>query len=90
MNDYFLRFNSEEEAQLILEPFLEYGSVDYIGAISKPTGIIEPRLTEMGLLFDNEQITVPGYHVNFRSIRGEIPEFDAYKVTPNTPARTWL
>lgn len=90
MNDYFLRFTSEDEARTIVEKYRDYGSIDYVGTITKPTGQLKTKITPMGPIQYYDEISLPGYHVNFRSIQGEIPEFDAYAVNPITPARVWL
>jgi hypothetical protein len=90
MTDYYLKFASEKEAKAIVEKYREYGSIDYIGTITKPTGELKTRITLMGEMQFYEEIALPGYHVNVRSIRGEIPELEPYALNPSTPSRTWL
>jgi hypothetical protein len=81
MSDYFLKFNSEDEAVTLLTDF--QGSTDVIGVISKPTTEITEEGPVMALL--------PGWHVN---IRGELTEEQLitllpFSIEPKQPIRVW-
>jgi len=62
----------------------KYAAVDVIGLIYKPTG----------KMFTNEDGEFPemapveGWHVNVRHT-AEMPELQAWAVTPKTPSRVW-
>jgi hypothetical protein len=96
--DYFLRFDTEAEANAalydeqtnvqgdIVETVLvpKYAAVDIIGTIFKPTG--KTLKTPEGPV--PEMKAVPGWHVNVRHTE-TAPELDAYKVEVKTPSRMW-
>ena len=99
--DYFLRFDTEAEANAalfteqtnvqddVVETVLvpKYAAVDVIGTIYKPTGNVLPAEDESGEAVD-EMAPIDGWHVNVRHTE-EAPELDAYKVEVKTPARMW-
>ncbi len=96
--DFFLRFDTEAEANEVLfteqtqvqddvvETVLvpKYAAVDVVGVIYKPTG--NTLMTEEGEVF--EHAPIEGWHVNVRHT-DEAPELDAYKVEVKTPSRAW-
>jgi hypothetical protein len=61
-----------------------YAAIDVIGTIYKPTGKMiktnEGNMPAMAL--------VEGWHVNVRHT-SEMPELNAWAVTPKTPNRVW-
>ena len=76
--DLHLKFTDEAEATQVLEGYT--GSVDVIGVIYKPTGVMLEEDTP-------EMKPVSGWHVN---TRGEMPEaLKAYAVEVNSPVRVW-
>jgi hypothetical protein len=99
--DYFLRFDTEAEANAalfteqtnvqgdVVETVLvpKYAAVDVIGTIYKPTGNVLPAEDESGEAVD-EMAPIDGWHVNVRHT-AEAPELDAYKVEVKTPSRMW-
>jgi len=99
--DYFLRFDTEAEANAALfteqtnvqDDVVEtikvprYAAVDIVGTIYKPTGNVLPAEDESGEAVD-EMAPIDGWHVNVRHTE-EAPELDAYKVEVKTPARMW-
>ncbi len=96
--DYFLRFDTEAEANAalfteqtnvqddVVETVLvpKYAAVDVIGTIYKPTG--EMIQTDEGEV--PEMAPLDGWHVNVRHT-AEAPELDAYKAAPKSPVRGW-
>lgn len=96
--DLNLKFKDEAEADAVLfdeqthvqDEVVEtykvpkYVAVDVIGTIYKPTG----------KMFTNEDGDAPeiapieGWHVNVRHT-AEMPELQAWAVTPKTPSRRW-
>ena len=96
--DYFLRFDTEAEANAalydeqtnvqgdIVETVLvpKYAAVDVVGQIYKATG--KTLKTPEGPV--PEMKAVPGWHVNVRHTE-TAPELDAYKVEVKTPSRMW-
>jgi len=100
--DYFLKFDTEAEANAVLFDFNEivdrdeqlltiktprYAAVDVVGVIYKPTGKMLPAEDGSGDAVD-EMAPLEGWHVNVRHT-AEAPELDAYKVEVKTPARMW-
>ena len=82
--DLHLKFKDEAEANTVLFNGQVYAAVDVIGLIYKPTG----------KMFTNEDGEFPemapveGWHVNVRHT-AEMPELQAWAVTPKTPSRVW-
>lgn len=76
--DYYLKFNSEEQANnlLITDEVFNYKNVDVIGTIYLPNG--------------EEFIPTEGWHVNVRLVDGEDGSaLEPFKVAVTTPYRTW-
>jgi hypothetical protein len=92
--DYFLRFDTEAEADAVLFDMVHdgegytkqprYAAIDVIGTIYEPTG--EMLTTDEGKV--PEMAPIPGWHVNVRHTR-EAPELEQYRVHPATPQRMW-
>jgi hypothetical protein len=96
--DFFLRFDSEAEANAVLfteqtnvqddvvETVLvpKYAAVDVVGTIYKPTG--KMLTTDEGEV--PEMAPLDGWHVNVRHT-AETPELEAFRVFPATPSRMW-
>jgi len=96
--DYFLRFDTEAEANAalfteqtnvqddVVETVLvpKYAAVDVVGVIYAPTGVM--LTTDEGEV--PEMAPIDGWHVNVRHT-DEASELDAYKVEVKTPARMW-
>jgi hypothetical protein len=79
--DLHLRFANEEEANQVLEGYS--GSVDVIGVIYKPTGVMLE--TDEGEV--PEMAPVSGWHVN---VRGPLePSLEAFAVQVDSPVRVW-
>ena len=61
-----------------------FANIDVIGTIYRPTGAVET--------VDGMEVPVmaalDGFHVNIRH-SAEVPELDAYAVTPTNPRRVW-
>jgi hypothetical protein len=82
--DLHLKFKDAAEANAVLFNEQVYTAVDVIGTIYKPTG----------KMFTNEEGDAPeiapieGWHVNVRHT-AEMPELQAWAVTPKTPSRRW-
>jgi hypothetical protein len=82
--DLHLKFKDAAEANAVLFNGQVYTAVDVIGTIYKPTG----------KMFTNEEGDAPeiapieGWHVNVRHT-AEMPELQAWAVTPKTPSRRW-
>jgi len=99
--DYFLRFDTEAEANAalfteqtnvqddVVETVLvpKYAAVDVIGVIYKPTGNVLPSEDGSGDAV-NEMAPIDGWHVNVRHT-DEAPELEAFRVFPQTPSRMW-
>lgn len=79
MNDYYLKFKDEDEANNILEG-LEGYSIDTIGLIYKATGLTDAEGNPI-------MVDLEGWHVNLRG--QETDMFDAYKVVPTVPYRVF-
>jgi hypothetical protein len=79
--DMYLRFVDEAEATLLLTDYP--GSVDVIGVIYKPTGVMID--TDEGEV--EEMAPLAGWHVNTRGPMSEslIP----FAVEPEHPVRVW-
>lgn len=98
--DYYLKFNSEQEADQLLfdlqtvtedgitQTFKKpkYLSVDVIGKIYKESGNMIS--TPEGDMIP-EMVEVPGWHVNVRH-NVEMSELEIYRVFPSQLTRTWL
>jgi hypothetical protein len=96
--DFFLRFDTEAEANAalfteqtyvqddVVETVLvpKYAAVDVVGVIYKPTGNV--LKTDEGEV--PEMAPLDGWHVNVRHT-DEAPELEAFRVFPVTPARMW-
>ena len=96
--DFFLRFDTEDEAnealfdeqtnvqddvvETVLVP--KYAAVDVIGTIFKPTG--KMLKTDEGEV--PEMAPLDGWHVNVRHT-AEAPELEAFRVFPKNPQRMW-
>lgn len=79
--DLFLRFADEAEATAALTDYT--GSIDIIGTIYKPTGVMIE--TDEGEV--EEVAPIPGWHVN---TRGPMPaELLPFSVLPAQPVRIW-
>jgi hypothetical protein len=79
--DMYLRFTDEAEATELLTDYP--GSVDVIGIIYKPTGVmIETPESEVP-----EMAAIPGWHANTRGpmLESLIP----FAVEPEHPVRVW-
>ena len=99
--DFFLRFDTEAEANEVLfteQTFVQgdivetvkvprYAAVDIVGTIYKPTGKVLPAEDESGEAVD-EMAPLKGWHVNVRHT-DEVPELEAFRVFPATPSRMW-
>lgn len=89
MTDYYLKFNSEAEAKVVLydvkTEVSNYANIDTIGVIYKPTG-------EM---LQGEDGTYPamapleGWHVNVRVVAEDATALEPFKITPTAPIRIW-
>lgn len=92
--DYYLKFDSEEQAKDLLyttktDGELEYLqskylAIDTIGIIYKPTGVMLSN--EFGEF--PEMAPIPGWHVNVRNDIA-VPELEQYSVYPDSPYRVW-
>lgn len=80
--DYYLKFQDEAQANSVLEGI--EASIDTLGIIYKPTGIMLQG--EQGEY--PEMAPIDGWHVNVRSVE-EIPELEPYNTNPLTPMRVW-
>ena len=76
MNDYFLKFESVEQAQPVLytdDGALRYINTDIIGDIYK------------------DDVLLPGYHVNIRTVAdAPVDELTPFLVYPANPVRIWF
>jgi hypothetical protein len=88
--DYFLKFADEAEANAVLYTTVgesqqpNYAAVDVIGIIYEHTG--KTLNTEDGYV--PETVPMEGWHVNVRHT-AEMPELQAWVVTPKNPVRCW-
>jgi len=84
MIDLYLKFTDEAEAMAALfnedgQPLYQM-SIDVIGTIYKPTGVMLDAETP-------EMAPIDGFHVN---TRGEAPEaLMPYSINPTQPVRVW-
>lgn len=62
----------------------KYAAVDVIGTIYAPTG----KMLEIEDGDTPEMAPISGWHVNVRHT-AEMPELQAWVVTPKTPVRVW-
>lgn len=97
MNDYMLKFASQQEAETVLLQLglvqelegriapVQTHAVDIIGTIHKPDGTFTQ--TEEGMSIPNF-MELEGYHVNVRT-NGTFEQLNPYTVTPSTPHRVW-
>jgi len=75
-------YSEDDEVKIYKAP--KYAAVDVIGAIYKPTGeMIEGEDGRWPAM-----APVEGWHVNVRHT-SEMPELQAWVVTPKTPSRVW-
>lgn len=89
MTDYYLKFQSEEQAKAVLYDVKtkapNYANIDTIGIIYKPTG----------KMLQGEDGTYPamapleGWHVNVRLVGEDAIALEPYMVTPTAPIRIW-
>jgi hypothetical protein len=81
MNDYCLKFNSEDTFIGILQSI---SNLDTVGSVSFNHKYAFDVIGNID--------GVVGWHVNLRIIDGsELPEvFQQYTITPATPCRVWL
>jgi|GEM_PF-1815844 len=96
--DFFLRFDTEAEANEVLfdeqtnvqgdtvETVLvpRYAAVDVIGVLYTPTG----KTIHNEELSYAEMAPLDGWHVNVRH-NSEAPELEPFRVYPETPSRMW-
>jgi hypothetical protein len=88
MQDFYLKFESQEQAKSILfdgeSP--NYSNIDEIGTVHEPTGqMIE---TENGEI--PEMLPIEGWHVNVRAVEGEDTEvLNPFVVQPSPSRRRW-
>ncbi len=92
MQDYYLKFDSESQANALLfdntpEGTLNrYRNMDVIGVIYEETGNI---VIQDGMEVP-EVAPIPGWHVNVRVIDGEDGgPLEPYRVYPQAPRRVW-
>lgn len=101
--DYYLKFNSQEEAESIL--YRIEGAVEANSElnIEAKEGYKVPNYRNIdiiGIIYEKQEITnpenppepiaLPGFHVNIRLVADENAEIlETYKVTPSTPMRVW-
>lgn len=87
--DYYLKFNSEAEANAVLydveTEMPKFANIDVIGVIYKTTGKMlsnaEGKYPEMA--------PVDGWHVNVRVIDEDVSLIKPFKITPSVPVRVW-
>lgn len=79
--DLYLKFTDEAEATAALDGYT--GSIDIIGVIYKPTGVMID--TDDGEV--PEVAAIPGWHVNTRGPMD--PALLPYSVEPAHPVRVW-
>lgn len=96
MSDYYLKFNSEAQANDVLYPEVttittsydeEGNPVDTITTERKPIDYTIDVIGVMYDLVDDEAIALDGWHVNLRG--AETNAFDAYKVEPVVARRVF-
>lgn len=99
MTDLCLRFESRQQMVDTLYDIIEpedlseihvipkYKNIDDIGTIYKPTG---NTITDSEGNEYQEQLPIPGYHVNIRLMGNEPPTgLEQHIITPQTPYRVW-
>jgi hypothetical protein len=92
MQDYYLKFDSESQAEIVLwniqneNRIPKFRNTDVIGIIYEATGnMIMQEGAELP-----EMVAIPGWHVNVRVIDGEDgAPLDVYQVFPQAPRRVW-
>jgi hypothetical protein len=92
MQDYYLKFDSEAQAEIVLwniqneDRIPKFRNTDVIGIIYEATGnMIMQEAAELP-----EMVAIPGWHVNVRVIDGEDgAALDVYQVFPQAPRRVW-
>jgi len=88
MQDFYLKFESQEQAQSILfdGEAPNFSNIDIIGTMYEPTGsMIE---TEDGDV--PEMQPIDGWHVNVRATGNEdTTALEPFAVTPSQPRRVW-
>lgn len=100
-HDYFLRFESEAQANSVLFTDLESVTFDEAGDESTHRKANYPNIDVIGVihkptgkLIESDGIEYPemapiaGWHVNVRSTELH-PELEAYAVVPAAPVRVW-
>ena len=101
--DYYLKFNSQEEAESVL--YRIEGAVEANSElnIEAKEGYKVPNYRNIdiiGTIYEKQEITNPenppesipldGYHVNVRLVSGESGEsLEPFRVIPTTPMRVW-
>lgn len=100
-HDYFLRFESEAQANSVLFTETEPVTFDADGTESTHRKANYPNIDVIGVIhkptgkmIESDGIEYPemapidGWHVNVRSTE-QHPELEAYATTPTTPVRVW-
>ncbi len=85
MNDFFLKFDSEEQAKNVLysEDKPLFKNIDVIGTIYVPSQNIDEEGNPI-------MEAVQGYHVNIRSLEDEdTTMLEPFSLVPNHPVRVW-
>lgn len=85
MNDFFLKFDSEEQAKSILynEDKPLFKNIDVIGTIYVPSQNIDEEGNPI-------MEAIQGYHVNIRKLEGEDTTIlEPFSLVPNHPVRVW-
>ena len=102
MIDYYLKFESQEEAETVLTDLVILTEVEQedTSTVLVPTGLASVDIVgsiykPTGAMLNNEDgneypefAAIAGYHVNVRADE-EILALDAYKIEPSTPSRVW-
>jgi len=105
MQDYYLKFNNEDEMWTSLENLglaqtitddngnprkIALTTLDVIGTIYKPTGNMITTTSEVGSFQYEETTPIDGFHAN---IRGDLTEDQQAQLPlipkPNSPHRVW-
>ena len=102
MKDFFLKFESKEQADSILYEITpevieddiitpeirtpKFQNIDVIGDIWRPTG--EMKVDENGMEIPVMEL-IPGFHVNLRVIGEDTSAVESFAVVPKNPMRVW-